>query len=829
MKKIVVLILLLIGLSAGAYFFLQTNNSPSQLNQVNAIPKQFPIALQSGNWTQAIQKIDSSKYANFINNKDWLIATKLHLEWLQQKAFSSQRELLIAFGNAGNNRLAILAVAEWNPIQQEEQLLQNLKNEAKSYQFEGKTIYSIQQDLILPSLHFTIYENQFIFSTQSAFVEEALLAIQNKDANWEVINELDNTADLRCYLNPNSFSFLSGYLFQANKSNQFENWSTLTDHIALEVYLLNDAILANGFAQKDSLQLSAEINCKTNEDIVGMLPYNTAYYQSYCISASSDLIPHHQLLKRVLGESTTLFTLETFNAQIHERQGAFFQSSGENIKEAFQEIDSQFEIEKISNYDCIKSTEVDLMNSFLQQPNYFNNEFYVASINNYIVISEFQSVIEQAIHAIQSLNVLKNQTNYADFNSSMAQHAGLNRYINVDLLSAYLSTITTENTWKDEINQIQIQLNPLNDKLFTALKMNFVNEIAVQTQDIWKTHLDTTSHFKPQIVINHNDNSNEILVQDDKLQLYLLNNAGQIQFKIPIKGKILSEIYQIDYYNNDKLQYVFNTTDQIYIVDRNGDRVDAFPIDLPTKATNGMRVLNYDNAGIYRYFVACDNGNFYGYEKNGSPLAGWSPLKNVGSVLHELQYVVVDQKDYLYFSNSNGEFYTFNRKGEMRFSTVKTNVKNGSFHWEDDRFVGGDFGQVQEIRITGKLSNKAILDSSYRHFTFSPSIINDEKAYAFANQKQFKYQLSQWKSLADFSVDDIHQIETFINNNNRWFIIYTNDKAYMIDELGNSHPDFPVETKSPIRLVYLIEGKDRLLLYNDLEGNLLLRSLKWTN
>ena len=63
----------------------------------------------------------------------------------------------------------------------------------------------------------------------------------------------------------------------------------------------------------------------------------------------------------------------------------------------------------------------------------------------------------------------------------------------------------------------------------------------------------------PLIVKNHINNSNEVLIQDSKNILYLINDRGQVEWTREIDGKIIKEVNQIDSYKNGKLQYVFVT------------------------------------------------------------------------------------------------------------------------------------------------------------------------------------------------------------------------------------------------------------------------------
>jgi hypothetical protein len=103
-----------------------------------------------------------------------------------------------------------------------------------------------------------------------------------------------------------------------------------------------------------------------------------------------------------------------------------------------------------------------------------------------------------------------------------------------------------------------------------------------------------------------------------------LATTEQFDGALALDGPVLSEIFQIDYLANGKLQYLFSTKNKLYIMDRNGVNLENFPVTFPSPATNGVNVLDYDNNRIYRYFVACEDKKVYAYDKEGKLMPGWN-------------------------------------------------------------------------------------------------------------------------------------------------------------------------------------------------------------
>jgi outer membrane protein assembly factor BamB len=145
-----------------------------------------------------------------------------------------------------------------------------------------------------------------------------------------------------------------------------------------------------------------------------------------------------------------------------------------------------------------------------------------------------------------------------------------------------------------------------------------------EAQTVWESRLESRVITKPKFVVNHYTGDMEIFVQDDRHNVYLLNNSGRVLWKQKIDGQILSDIYQIDYYKNGKLQFLFNTGEQLHLLDRNGNYVERYPVKLRSPATNGLALFDYEKNRDYRIFLAAEDKGVYLYDKEGSIVKGWS-------------------------------------------------------------------------------------------------------------------------------------------------------------------------------------------------------------
>ena len=65
---------------------------------------------------------------------------------------------------------------------------------------------------------------------------------------------------------------------------------------------------------------------------------------------------------------------------------------------------------------------------------------------------------------------------------------------------------------------------------------------------------------------------------------YLIGANGKIKWSKSLSSPIIGKIKQIDAYKNNKYQMVFNTQQEVHILDILGNEIDDFPIKLPFNA-----------------------------------------------------------------------------------------------------------------------------------------------------------------------------------------------------------------------------------------------------
>ena len=319
-----------------------------------------------------------------------------------------------------------------------------------------------------------------------------------------------------------------------------------------------------------------------------------------------------------------------------------------------------------------------------------------------------------------------------------------------------------------------------------------------QFNEVYVTQLASRPIIQPRVVRNHRDQSFELLVQDSLHNLLLLDKQGEVLWQRPLPAAIRSQIYQIDYYRNRKLQYLFTTDSAVYLIDRNGDDVEGYPVQVHDFAIQGLYLFDYDHDRHYRFLLTDAAGNLRLYDQQMNLLPGWDPLAMQSALSDQIRHVRVRGKDRIVIGLQNGTIDLRNRRGELQpgfplellFNLVNPlHFVPGSTFAESRFFALSQDGLLVSFDLNGKLyaSKQLYQPANTARFTLVPQAAgNDfviarqdinrlalldtdgnvlfEKDYEDANPKEVQfYAFSLDKHL--YIVRDTHTGHLYLYNN----------------------------------------------------------------
>ena len=354
------------------------------------------------------------------------------------------------------------------------------------------------------------------------------------------------------------------------------------------------------------------------------------------------------------------------------------------------------------------------------------------------------------------------------------------------------------------------------------------------SQMAWQSNIGSQLITKPIFTINHNDKENrEVVVQDKANKLHQVSSDGTIRWSIEIGEPIMSEIYQIDYLANGKLQYLFSTKTKLFIVDRNGVNLEGFPVSFPAEATAGVGVFDYDNNRIYRYFVPCEDKKIYAYDKEGKIMTGWIFEGTKSEVTTPVQHFRVKGKDYIVFKDEH-QVYIRNRKGEAVAKTAAEfeNSRNPIFlssSGSPKMLATSARGTIYSIDFDGNFTETKIDKFDDEHFFKADDLNGDNSPeFIFIDGKELIVADESGTVLftQKFANTIQHQPNIYRFGPKQKKIGIVDAKAgqiYLFDIAGQPHPGFPLQgatefsigkTTQSAKNLNLIVGSKGGSLYN---------------
>jgi hypothetical protein len=242
-------------------------------------------------------------------------------------------------------------------------------------------------------------------------------------------------------------------------------------------------------------------------------------------------------------------------------------------------------------------------------------------------------------------------------------------------------------------------------------------------------------------VKNHYNGEDEIFIQDENNQIYLISNSGKILWKKPIDGSIIGNVHQVDMLKNNKLQMALVTENKLYIVDRNGNNLKGYPKTLSKKAIVGLSVFDYDKNKNYRFMIPTADADILLLNMQGEVPSDWN-YSGTANITTPLQYFNVKGKDYIVTADRE-KAVILNRRGEQRVSP-KGNTKGieTAFYADavgnQDRFIAtGENGKILFIYTNGQVQEQQIKNFE-KNFDFASYKGRAGNYYIFYDKNGFE-------------------------------------------------------------------------------------------
>lgn len=715
----VVIIAILCGIFLPSRLGLNSLSTTTNSTLFAAVPTDAPIILEFNSYEKLQTQLKSKTYSLELKDisifqllsKDFKLFDKLFYQSENNRQVIKEGQILCVPQIIEAKKMEVLYIAQHTELKVDLEAFKSkwllTGNEYNNFTASGGAMIHEFKFSTFEEISICVENDLLLMARNSVAIERALLQLSDSQGNIErqrdflkVRGKTGNNSDCSIYLNFNNLPVFLSHFVNPDYLKNIENLGDLGSWVGLDIKFGENSFDINGYFypnKKNKFFKALKQENLTDSITIGqILPDNTAFAMNFNSDRFRDFIKKKGVKDKIFEDHFLVWMGESLTYAVTEPTKIGFE-------------DNQFWIAEVKDYDLAVSSLKSLgrengeLGEVSYPPHQFKgflidnlfepifgeqfspiiNPYYTFINKKYVVFGNTTEALELWVDKLDFQQTLAQDVNYQQFREGLPEVANIYQYLNLanayQIFATYLNKDMQETLASDfenyvKIKPIAIQLTPYEDLQVINIHATFDKKGKQPTSVVWRSELESNAAIPPQVVKNHDTEENEIFVQDTDFRAYLLDRNGKILWQKQLDGKILSKIHQVDFYKNKKLQYLFNTSTKIHLLDRNGNNVDTYPIKLAAQATNGVTVLDYDGRMDYRLFVACDDGNIYGLLKNGEPLNGWAPQADVGIIRQPLQHFFIDDLDYLVVLNENGIFYLFQRSGEMRIMPINLGV-----------------------------------------------------------------------------------------------------------------------------------------------------------
>ncbi len=331
---------------------------------------------------------------------------------------------------------------------------------------------------------------------------------------------------------------------------------------------------------------------------------------------------------------------------------------------------------------------------------------------------------------------------------------------------------------------------------------------------LFTLELETDLANIPQFVKNHRTNKQEIVVQDQNNFLYLISTDGKVLWKKQLDGRIQGDIKQVDIYKNGRLQLAFCTSNQFFILDRNGEIVPPFNKTFEGGNLNELAVFDYEGKKDYR-FVVTQGEKVFMYNNKANIVDGFTYTKAQSPIIKAPKHFRISNRDYLVFQLEDKSLKILHRAGgeRLKISQKIDFSDNETFLYKNKFSITNKKGVLHQIDTKGKLTSTDFnLNKDHGMYATSNTLVFMDDNVLSIRGKKVELELGVYTKPKIFYIyDKIYVGVTDIQN----------QKIYLFDSQAVSIPNFPVYGSSLIDLTDMDNDKKLEIVAKDQENSII--------
>jgi hypothetical protein len=803
-----------IALGAWSYLYIRNNKKPATL-ALTALPDKCLVYFQTGDFFSLSKKINSQSIVvdqlkSFIEVSELCQSLRIFDSIFESNEFTARllEKNTIHFAVYRKDTLSWLAACNIKQLGKSEDAVIQLRSIFKAGESSGE-IYGFNKGG--KSCWFAIHDGIVIMSDSEELLKRSMQSgsrLQDDPEFSKYSETLSANCDLSVYVDHALYS-------QSKKAGRL-NLSALgrQAYSAGNVVVEPAMISVNGFyraPEEDAISALQNEKPQSPALLNDILPLNTISFRAMAFSSYGAVLKKANI--HLKGSRERKFWSGVNEKGMFNVEKAFFDNALDQLVQ-FRTNGGEFTCLKIADTVASREQLLFMSDSVLPSANGVYSLRHAPPLFDPFASLSTRYAARQGTHlyfaedslALGQLMAMLKSKMFLSQNQDFMTYAG-HQFPDEYNLLIYASPAVTREDLPLVFNFKRIDSEP--DKSFRhfsyslvngredfRFRMNVLNQSASSGGEpdlLWTQVLDTVADFQPRGFLNHVTGAGELLIQDQANTLYLLNAKGGIIWRKKIGGRIVSGIAAVDAFRNNKLQMIFNTSTDIYLIDRLGRDVEGYPVKLPSPASGALSVFDYEGTKDYRVMVPCEDRMIYNFNINGKRQEGFVPVKTGGTVKLPVQFVRIAGNDFLVAVDVEGKIYCFNRKGAPRLSlknrTVSecrgfyidgsTSLSNSWIYYFDDGNASIQkislADQKEIVRLHEETVNSAskfrqVDDNRQMDLVMAPG----ERAVAFSltGNRLFEKDVPYHLDEVDYFSDESHSLFCGINREKNELLIY---------------------------------------------------------
>lgn len=812
----------------------------------------------------------------------------------------NQNDVAISYHLVGKEKVAPLIALSLSPTLSEKTirtlLEKHFKRASKTKKYDNIELNYFADSLSTSCYYFS--NNCFVFSTSDLILERSARVISQQSgiADNRTFNALaqtkGNNATASLFINVNEFSLLLKQYSSSDFANALIALAGEDSWLGMDVSLQSNLVSLIGFYKGNSKGYFSTLVSQSPKKMETLDVLPVGAQQFFCINLS-DIKTFRSKYEAYLNQQNNYQNYSLWNQKAENLFGLNLISTADNLFTGeFIKVNYggtlngssvSYFMAKTKGKSIAENTIIDMLTRYcetsnvklkkytdqlkidkdlkinvykLPNPEMFEMLYgsvlntkkleYIGFFDNFLIAAENKEVLKNIIYSNILGKTLSRQSYFQDFYMNFTDAFNLLWYQDCRSIpetsksafsnELYDGLLGDANAFKN-LNGVGFQLLGSKNMTYVNMAMDYSGEEKTEAETIWQSLLDTSISIKPALVENHYTKEKEIFVQDNSNTIYLISPSGRILWKKVINGKILSDIHQVDCYKNGKLQLLFNTSAKLYLIDRNGNHVDRFPVTLPSNASTGLGLIDYESSRDYRIFIPVTDKRILLYGIDGNTIKGWRFDRSDHIVTRPVQHFRISGKDYLVFSDKN-RVYILDRQGHARIKLKEQFSKNPNtdFYLElsgpggSPCIITGDTkGNIISILLSGNILKRQLPINST---DYSMSVANidglgsQEIIVVEGNTLRAFDQRGNTKFTSTFStsISSVPYLYKFASRDIKIGVVCNEEsKIYLVNNDGSITKEFPIFGTTAFTIGFLkadagsfnlvVGGKDNFL-YN---------------